>query len=66
MGPRLTPVRPADIQRALNCSKWYSVELRHGRRIPHPRLYRMLAELVGVEYPFVLSPIEGADVGLPQ
>jgi hypothetical protein len=50
--PRLKAARPAEIARALNCSKWYSVELHHGRRVPHPRLYRTLANLAGIDYPF--------------
>ena len=52
ISPRLKDVRPAEIARALNCSKWYSVELHHGRRLPHPRLYRTLANLTRVDYPF--------------
>jgi CRISPR-associated endonuclease Cas1 len=50
--PRLRGVRPADIRRTLKCSGWYSIELHHGRRIPHPRLYRALSALVGAQYPF--------------
>jgi CRISPR-associated endonuclease Cas1 len=52
ISPRLKDLRPAEIARALNCSKWYSVELHHGRRLPHPRLHRTLANLARIDYPF--------------
>jgi len=52
--PRLKDVWPASIARALNCSKWYSIALHHGRRFPHPRLYRALASLTEIDYPFPL------------
>jgi hypothetical protein len=50
--PRLreSKVRPADIRRAIGCSIKYSVEIKHGKKIPHPRLFRSLVALAGVEY----------------
>jgi CRISPR-associated protein Cas1 len=52
--PRLreSKIRPTDIRRAIGCSIKYSVEIKHGKKIPHPRLFRELAALVGIEYPW--------------
>jgi CRISPR-associated endonuclease Cas1 len=49
--PWMNGIRSIDIRRALDCSKSYSVEIKHGKRFPHPRLMRPLAALAGVEYP---------------
>jgi hypothetical protein len=49
--PWMNDIRSADIRRTLDCSKSYSVEIKHGKRFPHPRLMRPLAALAGVEYP---------------
>jgi hypothetical protein len=55
--PRLreSKVRPSDIRRAIGCSFKYSVEIKHGKKIPHPRVFMGLAELWGVEYPWSVS-----------
>jgi hypothetical protein len=45
-------VRPAVIRDATGLSGDYSFNLYKGRYIPHPRHYRLLAEMAGVEYPF--------------
>jgi hypothetical protein len=44
-------IRSVDIRRALDCSNSYSIEIKHGKRFPHPRLMRPLATLAGIEYP---------------
>jgi CRISPR-associated protein Cas1 len=49
--PWMNGIRPVDIRRATGCGKSYSVEIKHGKRFPHPRLMRPLAALAGVEYP---------------
>jgi hypothetical protein len=49
---RESKVRPADIRRAIRCSFKYSVEIKHGKKIPHPRLFRALAALAGTEWPW--------------
>jgi CRISPR-associated endonuclease Cas1 len=50
--PLLSNVRPSDLQRATGVSKQYAIELRQGVKIPHPRHVRLIADFVGVEYPF--------------
>jgi CRISPR-associated protein Cas1 len=42
--------RPVDIRRALRCGVTYSIEIKHDKRQPHPRLIAALAALVGVQY----------------
>jgi CRISPR-associated endonuclease Cas1 len=51
LAPRVAETRPRDIREALRCSVSYAVEIRTGRRIPHPRLFRALAALAGVALP---------------
>jgi hypothetical protein len=43
--------RPTDIRRALGCGVTYSIEIKHDKRLPHPRLFAALAALVGVAMP---------------
>src|SRR5262249_13408759 len=52
--PALSRVRPADIRRATGLGETYSVMVKHGVKIPHARLHRLLAEVVGVKYPFAI------------
>jgi CRISPR-associated endonuclease Cas1 len=52
--PGLSRVRPADIRRATGLGVTYSVMVKHGAKIPHPRLHRLLAEVAGMEYPFAI------------
>jgi CRISPR-associated endonuclease Cas1 len=52
--PALSRVRPADIRRATGLGETYSVMVKHGAKIPHPRLHRLLAEVAGLEYPFAI------------
>jgi CRISPR-associated endonuclease Cas1 len=50
--PRLREdIRPVTICKTLGITKSYSIAIKHGRMVPHPRLYRALAALVNVEYP---------------
>jgi CRISPR-associated protein Cas1 len=49
--PRLKDVRPRDISHELHCCTGYAISLRLAARVPHPRLYRAIAALVGVEWP---------------
>jgi CRISPR-associated endonuclease Cas1 len=52
--PVLSRVRPADIRRATGLGETYSVMVKHGAKIAHPRLHRLLAGIAGVEYPFAI------------
>jgi hypothetical protein len=49
--PRLGTLRQGDIQRTLEVSQRYAVNIKQGRRTPHPRHFAALARLVGVEAP---------------
>lgn len=49
--PRLRDMLPADICRLAGVAGPYSISIKHGRKIPHPRLYRVLAMTAGVAYP---------------
>ena len=46
--PRLAGVTLPVISSALGVSKPYATDIRAGRRLPHPRHWQMLAQLVGV------------------
>src|SRR5882762_2401023 len=46
--PQLKTVRVREIARAMQVSQPYAAFIRSGRRRPHPRHWRALAELVGV------------------
>jgi len=46
--PRLAAVTYPSIASALNVSQPYAADIRAGRRTPHPRHWKVLAELVGV------------------
>jgi CRISPR-associated endonuclease Cas1 len=48
--PRLAAVRSSEIARAIGFSPHHAVKIRRGRAVPHPRFYRALAMLAGVEY----------------
>jgi CRISP-associated protein Cas1 len=50
--PHLKAVRPVDISRATGFGSTFSVTIRKGARVPHPRWFQVLAELAKVEYPF--------------
>jgi hypothetical protein len=39
-------------RRATGVGTTYSIEIKHGCKIPHPRLYVALAGLAGVNYSF--------------
>jgi CRISPR-associated endonuclease Cas1 len=45
--PRLSSVTVPAIRTALGISKAYATNIRSGKRVPHPRHWRILAELVG-------------------
>jgi CRISPR-associated endonuclease Cas1 len=47
--PRLAEVTIPTIRQVLNVSKGYAANIRSGRRLPHPRHWRTLARLVGME-----------------
>jgi CRISPR-associated endonuclease Cas1 len=47
--PVLANVAKAQIRSTLAVSEPYSSDIQAGRRVPHPRHWRVLAELVGVE-----------------
>jgi hypothetical protein len=49
--PRLVGLSAASLASALGVSKPYAVDIRAGRSRPHPRHWRILAELVGVSPP---------------
>jgi hypothetical protein len=55
LAPRLTDVRPVDIQQATGLSASFVLFVRNGKRVPHPRWHRALADLTGVEYPFRIT-----------
>ena len=44
--PRLSELRVRDISSALKVSEQYAIHIRTGKRIPHPRHWKTLAELV--------------------
>jgi hypothetical protein len=50
--PRLRDVRSTAIRQITRLDASYAVAIKHGRKIPHPRFYRVLADLVKLEYPF--------------
>ena len=52
--PALKHVQPTDIRQNTGIGSTYSVEVKRGRKIPHPRIYHALAEPAKVEYPFEL------------
>jgi hypothetical protein len=56
--PRLRDVRSTAIRQITRLDASYAVAIKHARKIPHPRFYRVLAELVGVEYPFGIEQDE--------
>jgi hypothetical protein len=45
-------VRPADIQRTTGLGVSYSISVKRGAVIPDPRLYRLLAGVTEIKYPF--------------
>jgi hypothetical protein len=49
--PRLRDMQPADICRLAGVAGPHSISIKYGRKIPHPRLYRVLAMTAGVVYP---------------
>jgi len=49
--PRLRDMQPADICRIAGVAAPYSISIKYGRKMPHPRLYRALAMTAGVVYP---------------
>ena len=53
--PLLADARPAAIRDVTGLSGDYSFNLYKGRYIPHPRHYRLLAEVAGVEFPFKIG-----------
>jgi CRISPR-associated protein Cas1 len=57
LAPRLVGIRPVDISRAIGFGSTFSVGIRKGIRVPHPRWYQVLAELAKVEYPFA-QPVQ--------
>jgi hypothetical protein len=52
LAPWLADVRPVDIQQATGLSASFVLFVRNGKRLPHPRWHRALADLTGVEYTF--------------
>ena len=46
--PALASVAKSQIRSALGVSEPYSSDIRAGKRIPHPRHWQTLAQLVGV------------------
>jgi CRISPR-associated endonuclease Cas1 len=54
--PRLATLRQVDIQRSLQVSQRYAVNIKQGRRTPHPRHYEALARLAGVQVPPLETP----------
>jgi CRISPR-associated endonuclease Cas1 len=46
--PRLSSVTVPAIRKALDISKAYATNIRIGRQLPHPRHWRSLAQLVGI------------------
>ena len=46
--PLLTSIPNSAIVTALGVSLPYAVDIRHGKRVPHPRHWEKLAELVGI------------------
>jgi hypothetical protein len=46
--PRLKGVALSALASALGISIPYAVDIRKGRRVPHPRHWQVLASLVGV------------------
>jgi CRISP-associated protein Cas1 len=50
--PRLIGIRPSDISRATGLGPTFGIDIRKGKRVPHPRWFSVLAELAKVEYPF--------------
>jgi hypothetical protein len=42
--PRLRDMQPADICRIAGVAAAYSISIKYGRKIPHPRLHRALAD----------------------
>jgi CRISPR-associated endonuclease Cas1 len=47
--PRLAKVAPGKIKSALRVSMPYAIDIRKGRRIPHPRHWLSLAKLTSIE-----------------
>jgi hypothetical protein len=50
--PSLKYVQPTYIRQSTGVGPTYSTQVKHGRKIPHPRIYRTLAGLAKVQYPF--------------
>jgi hypothetical protein len=50
--PKMKDVSAASIRREIGAGVTGSIDIRFGRTIPHPRCYRALAALTGVEYPW--------------
>jgi hypothetical protein len=46
--PRLAGIKLAALKSALGISRPYAINIRSGRRIPHPRHWETLAALSGV------------------
>ena len=46
--PKLAPVTVPAIRKALGISKVYATNIRTGKRLPHPRHWQRLAQLVGI------------------
>jgi hypothetical protein len=53
--PRLRDIQSRKIHQITRLDASYAVAIKQGRKVAHPRFYRVLAELVGVEYPFQLN-----------
>ncbi|MFY9732102.1 MAG: hypothetical protein WAK24_15960 [Candidatus Acidiferrales bacterium] len=49
--PRLKAITLSALASRLNISIPYAVDIRSGRRVPHPRHWETLAQLVGVANP---------------
>ncbi len=49
--PRLKEISPSKIKSALSVSMPYAIDIRKGRRIPHPRHWQVLARIAGSEAP---------------
>lgn len=63
VAPHIATCPVAKIRRAAGLSERYALIIRQGY-VPHPRYYRMLAELVGVEMPEFAGGIH-RDAGSP-
>jgi hypothetical protein len=50
--PRLRDVQSRKIRQITRLDASYAVAIKQGRKVAHPRFYRVLAELAELEYPF--------------